>query len=436
MVATYARNALGRGRLAVAVVLLWAHFAWAQTTSQPVERIRLDPADEQETSTGIVNTEQSGLSVQPGEAWKKPATVGGINGQLSTGIGYDANVFRTERDIRNDFFWSLQPAGYLNGFFGKHSYLLGYEGDYAKYFEFSTEDFYDHRVLGNTRLDLTRKIDLLFEAHYWWGHDPRGSPGNRVFVVGNLDRWQDYLAKTELVIGREISRAQIIPSLELSGRRYTNNDQSIRDFDTHAARVRGRWRFTSRLYGLVEGGFANIDHLDTRNTLDRTETEFLLGVGWQATAKTSGEALFGILYRNFKEPVQTTSENPTWNIRVHWEPETYSKLTAFTERASEENAGGTGNFLADTFGVGWRHAFSERLQLDTALDYTVAKFDTFREDKYLGFDLTLTYEVTRWLDLGGTYQYLNRRSNIADINYDDHMLLLELRIDFEHTLTP
>ena len=213
--------------------------------------------------------------------------VRGITLRLSTGVGYDANVFRTERNIRDDFFWSLRPAASLNGVFSKHSYRLGYEGDYATYSDFGTEDFYDHRFLGDTRLDLTRKLDLVFGAQYWLGHDPRGSLGNRIIVPGDLDRWQEYRVKAELVVGREIARAQIIPWVEFSGMRYTNNGQSIRDFDRQDFRLRGRWRFTSRLYGLAEGGYANITHLDSRNTLDRTETDFLLGIGWQATAKTS-----------------------------------------------------------------------------------------------------------------------------------------------------
>jgi hypothetical protein len=351
-------------------------------------------------------------------------------------VGYDANVFRTERNTRDDFFWSLRPAVYLDGLFGKNSYRLGYEGDYAKYFDFSTEDFDDHRLFGDTRLDLNRKLNLVFGAQYLWAHDPRGSLGNRLIVPGDLDRWQEYRVKAEFIVGREITRAQIIPWVEFSGMRYTNNGQSIRDFDRQDFRLRGRWRFTPRLYGLAEGGYANITHLDSRNTLDRTETDLLLGFGWQATAKTSGEAMFGILNRNFEDPVRATSNSPTWDIRIYWTPKPYSKVTGYTRRSSEENAGGVGNYLADSYGALWRHAFTERLELDTSIDYTIAEFDTVREDKYVSFDVGLTYELNRWLDVGATYQYFNRRSNIPGINYDDHMFLLELRAGATHNLAP
>lgn len=436
MMANCANELLGCTRPAVAIVLLWANSAWAQGEQQPVQSIRLDVQEQHEVNPNAINTEQSTRSDTGADVQDQQGTLRGISLRLSTGIGYDDNVFRTESNTRNDYFWTVRPAAYLNGVFGKNLYTLGYEGNYATYTDYSTEDFYDHRLFGNTRLDLSRKTDLIFAAHYWWGHDPRGSLGNRLFVPGDLDQWEEYRFRAELVYGREITRAQIIPWVELSGRRYTNNGQSIRDFDRQDLRVRGRWRFNPRFYGLAEGGFANINHLDSRNTLDRTETEILLGFGWDATAKTSGEALFGILNRDFADATRATSNNLAWDIRVHWLPKPYSKVTAYTRRGSEENAGGVGNFLADTYGALWRHGFSERLVLDTAIDYTVADFDTPREDKYVTFDLGLTYELTRWLDIAATYQYLNRRSNIPGIDYDDNEILLELRAGTEYSFAP
>jgi hypothetical protein len=251
-----------------------------------------------------------------------------------------------------------------------------------------------------------------------------------------LDRWFGYAATAELVIGREIARAQIIPSVEFSGRRYLNNNQSIRDFDRQDARLRGSWRFTPKFYGIAEGGFANIDHLDSRNTLNRTETDFLVGFGWLATAKTSGEVLYGVLYRNYEDSTTPSNTNPTWDVRVHWEPKTYSKVTAYTRRASRENAGGVGNFLADSYGAIWRHGFNWRTILNTNIDYTIADFNSGREDKYVTFNLGLTYQLTNWLDAGATYEYLNRRSNIPGINYDDNRVLFELRAATDISMGP
>lgn len=434
MVAKRANPALVITRPAVAVALLWAACAWAQGEQQPVDSIRLDVQEQYDPNPNAVTTLQSTATAQPAVPAEAPGAFRDISISLTTGIGYDDNVFRTERDTKDDFFWVLQPRAYLNGLVGKHSYVLGYEGDYATYFNYGSEDFYDHRIFGNGTVDISRKLDLDLGAQYWWGHDPRGSLGNRIFVPGDLDTWQQYGFDASLVIGREITRAQIIPSVKLSGRRYTNNDQSIRDYDRQDYGLRGRWRFTDRLYGLAEFGYAVINHLDAGNLLDRTETQLLAGVGWQATAKTSGEAMFGILNRDFDNPLYGSSNNPTWDIRVHWAPKPYSKVTLYTDRSSEENAGGVGSFLADTYGVEWRHAFTQRLELNTGVDYTVAEYDSPRVDKYLGFDIRLTYGLTRWLDVSGVYRYLGRRSNVSGLDYDDQAVLLELTAGLEHNL--
>ena len=115
-------------------------------------------------------------------------------------------------------------------------------------------------------------------------------------------------------------------------------------------------------------------------------------------------------------------EGSRLDARIHWMPKPYSKVTAYTRRTSREDAsGGVGTFLADAFGARWRHAFTQRLELDTTLEYTVADYDSPRKDKYLRWDIGLTQSLTRWLDIGVSYQYLGRRSNTPGLDYDDQM---------------
>jgi len=423
-------------RPAVAIALLWANSAWAQVEQQavqPVQGIRLDLRDRPAHYSTAATVAEAGGSLQSAASDPRSGKPRALILRLATGIGYDANVFRTGQGTQSDAFWNLQPAILLNGSAGKHNFGVGYEGDYRKYFEFNTEDFFDHRIFANANLDLTRKVDVNLGGQLWWGHDPRGSMGARIVNPGDLDTWREYRVKAELVYGREITRAQIIPWVEYSGMRYLNNNQSIRDYDRQDYRVRGRWRFNPRFYGLVEGGFARVNHLNPNNDLDRNESGVLVGFGWQATAKTSGEVLVGLLDRDFDDPSRGNSRDLDWDARIHWMPKPYSKVTAYTRRTSREDAsGGVGTFLADAFGARWRHAFTQRLELDTTLEYTVADYDSPRKDKYLRWDIGLTQSLTRWLDIGVSYQYLGRRSNIPGLDYDDHMFLLELRAGMDH----
>ncbi len=72
--------------------------------------------------------------------------------------------------------------------------------------------------------------------------------------------------------------------------------------------------------------------------------------------------------------------------------------------------------------------------MNTDVDYTLAKYSTGRRDEYLGFQIGLTHNLTRWLDIGAQYRYSNRRSNISGINYDDNMILLKLTAGLDHGL--
>jgi hypothetical protein len=425
MMATYAKKLLDVFRPAVAIGLLWANSVCAQIENQQGQQVELRVTDEHASNGNPVKQRQPGAA--PGDSsGTGEGPLRGLSLGLSAGAGYDDNVFRTENNTRNDTFWLVRPAAYFDFAAGKHGFRLGYEGEYRHYTEHSTENFDDHLLFGTAGFDLSRRLDLNLGLRGHYGHDPRGSLGARLIVPGDLDKWFEYRASADFVIGRAISRAQIIPNIEFSGVRYLNNNQSIRDFDRQDARLRGIWRFNPRFYGIAEGGIANINHLDSRNTLDRTETDFLVGFGWQATAKTSGEALFGILYRDYTSAVNAQDSSPTWDIRVHWAPEPYSKLTAYTLRTSRENAGDVGNFLSDSYGLRWNHGFTRRLNLLSSIDYTVAEFNTLRRDNYVTFDIALTYQFTHWLGAGVSYQYLNRRSNIPGVDYDDQMFLIEL----------
>jgi len=433
MMATYAKKLLDVFRPAVAIALLWANSVCAQIETQAGQPVELRVGQEYATNRDPANQGQQGAQDRDSSG-RGGGPLRGITLRLSTGVGYDDNVFRMTNNTRSDTFWLVRPAAYFDFAAGKHGFRLGYEGEYARYTEHSTEDFNDHRLFATAGFDLTRKLDLNLGLQGYYGHDPRGSLGSRLIVPGDLDRWFEYRASADLVIGRAITRAQIIPSIEFSGVRYLNNNQSIRDFDRQDVRLRGSWRFNPRFYGIAEGGLANINHLDSRNTLDRTETDFLVGFGWQATAKTSGEALFGILYRDYSNAVNADNSSPTWDIRVHWAPKTYSKFTAYTRRSSRENAGDVGNFLADSYGLRWTHGFTRRISLVTSIDYTAADFNTSREDEYLTFDLGLTYQFTRWLGAGVSYQYLNRRSTLPGIDYDDQRYLLEVTVGMDRVL--
>jgi hypothetical protein len=435
MWAISAKFLLGIIRLAVAITLLSADFAWAQSTQPVTQAVDTQATEQYNANPSAVETVRAGEKVVAYDVGNESGPLRGITLALSAGIGYDDNVFRTESNTRDDFFWSVRPSVYFNSGFGRHAFRLGYEAVLIRYTEFDNQDYTDQRVLADAALDLTRKLNLNLIGELRWGHDQRGGIGTCLVCSPTPDTWRAYRVGADLVIGRAISRAQITPRIEYSGIRYDNNGQSFRDFDRQDYRLRGRWRFSPRLSAIAEGGYATVDHLDPNNDLDRTEATLLGGVGWEATAKTSGEILIGTLVQEFDNPAEASSTHFNWDVRVHWAPKPYSKVTLFTSRRTQEDAaGGVGHFLADTFGIGWRHAFSERLVTDSNVDYTLAKYSTGRQDGYLAFQVGLTYKLVRWLDFGAHYRYLNRRSNIPGINYDDNMILLKLTAGLEHGL--
>jgi hypothetical protein len=160
-----------------------------------------------------VETVRAGEKVVAYDVGNESGPLRGITLALSAGIGYDDNVFRTESNTRDDFFWSVRPSVYLNSGFGRHAFRLGYEAVLIRYTEFDNQDYTDQRVLADAALDLTRKLNLNLIGELRWGHDQRGGIGTCLVCSPTPDTWRAYRVGADLVIGRAISRAQITPRI-------------------------------------------------------------------------------------------------------------------------------------------------------------------------------------------------------------------------------
>ena len=349
---------------------------------------------------------------------------------------FDNNIRRTNTGQLRDTLLILKPQALLQTSFGKHKFILGAEGTLARYEQFGSEDYRDFKLNGEGTLDLSRRFNIKPKASVTWGHDPRGSTLGRLVGSNEPDLWRRHDLDVDLVFGRSISRAQLTWSIGLNGTRYLNNNQSIRDIDTAKTRLKGRWRFGHRLSVVGELGRQDTKHVDPTSTLDDETTDFLIGIAWEATAKTTGEVKFGKIYKAFVDPSQTDFSGNSWDARVNWEPKPYSKFTGYSSRSVQESAQpGGGSTTSDLFGLRWQHGFTERLSLKAGSELTTSAFGGGRDDDEINLDVGLAYQLTRWLQVEGGYSQSERKSTIPGVGYDAQVWMLNLTTDFAHKFT-
>ena len=103
-----------------------------------------------------------------------------------------------------------------------------------------------------------------------------------------------------------------------------------------------------------------------------------------------------------------------------WNPKTYSTFDLSLAHEPNETDG-TGSYIRATGGLlTWNHEWSSRFVHDANFGYSKEKFvglGTTRSDNLYSAGAGIAYQVFDWLNIGLSYNYSLRKSNVANASY-------------------
>jgi hypothetical protein len=360
----------------------------------------------------------------------------GLTLALTSGLRFTDNAFNTNRLEQREVIMVMSPSIFLDGHVGRHDVQLGYEADIERYPRFPRENQLNHDFTANADLDISRRLQSRIETGLQFGTDKRGELDTRPDIFDEPDRWREHHASGQITLGRRIAQAQIGLEYGVRGTRYLNNNQSARDFDERDLLVTGRYNLGSRYSIVTDLSGAWIDYLDPLSDLDAREYVALVGVEWEATAKTSGSVKMGYRHRNFHSAQRPSLDGFTWDASINWEPKTYSRVSAYSSRSvSEGSFNGTdqsGLSTTDTTGVMWRHGLTERLTFEARAERAVSSFDGGGEDEFMNYAAGMRYRMNRWIDLFGDWDFRSRSSNVERVDYETSSVFIGLDARWNH----
>ena len=275
------------------------------------------------------------------------------------------------------------------------------------------------------------------ESSLQFGTDRAGDIGTRPTAGDEPDRWRAHRLGGEMILGRRIAPAQIGAGYESSGFRYLNNNQQVRNFDQRDRRLSGRYNLGAKYAVLSNLSVAWIDYADPGSTLDAREYSGLIGVEWEATAKTSGSIMIGLRHRDFESPARPSNGGFTWDARLTWAPKTYSQFTVYSSRSVSEGGfsttgGGSSVTITDTSGLRWRHGLSERTTFEASVERSLS--DTGgADDEYMSYGAGLRYRLNRWVAVFGDWNYHSRGSPVSGSDFEVGSVFLGLDVSLEHS---
>ncbi len=345
-------------------------------------------------------------------------------------FGYDDNLTLSNSQQIDSTFTVISP-GLRVEIPGNRSFLaVSYEGELGAYHDSSLDDFDDHKFRAEYRYDPTARTGIDMYAEYRKAHDQRGTgarQGDQGLIDLEPDEYDAFGFGGRWAYGAVGAQGRIELEAGKVDLEYQNNREFTRFRDREDLFWGGTfyWRIAPKTSALVQYQWADIDY-DSIG-LDSEETRYLVGVTWEATAKTSGTVKFGRLDKDFDDPAREDYNGATWEAEISWSPKTYSVFTLAASRETDETDGFGDFVLREDVTLAWRHNWSDRFR--TVVDIGIGDDDhrsNIRKDDLFFWGLAARWQFNRYFQLGAGVKYFERDSVQQEFDFDRYLYLISL----------
>ncbi len=355
---------------------------------------------------------------------------------LGLSIGYDDNITRSSIYEQSSWFYIISPAIRVE-IPSDHS-VLAFTGavDIYRYIDSETDNREPWFLRADWVWDISTRQDLNLFAQYGEGADQRGT-GRRQGDIGliplPLDEWERIDYGGTWRYGAIGARGKL--DLDAGGSKLTYTNYRNLPGDRPGTTKLDRdwwytgatfyWRVAPKTSVLANVHYTDIDYKVADN--DSTETAWMLGVTWEASARTSGRISYGDQKKKFDNPEYGDYSGPTWLASIDWRPRTYSVFTLTTTRNTQEPDGNAQYVVRQDISLAWVHNWATRF--GTMVDVGYGEDDyrpNVRTDNLFYWSVGAHYSFNQHFRLGASIQGYDRSSDEREFDYTRNLYLLTL----------
>lgn len=383
------------------------------------------------------------LALQP-----EPATIDmdpyAATPTLNLGASHDSNIYSAPTGEVDSGIFTVNPVLIARDEDGDefNQILLSVTGGF--YDNDSDDNYTDYATGFSGNYMLADNISTALGLRYTQGHDPRGSGGTigcaaTATCPTEPDVYNDAIVSLAGTLGTEESRGRVTADADFDAKRYTTNGArtQFREYDRAGTGVKFAWRVGGKTDAVLE---VNLDDYDYSvdpavtvaapgGTLDSTNLEYLLGVEWEVSGKTTGYAKVGQQEKEFDSAARTDGDDAAWRAGLTWTPSKQTTLDASVFNRFDETDG-TGDFASTTgYQLYLARVINERFEpylsaVSTTKDYE--SVTVLRSDDNTNYTLGLNYKFRRWAVLGLSYSTTENDSTDATgaLDYDRDVIAL------------
>jgi hypothetical protein len=341
------------------------------------------------------------------------------------------NIYSRPSNTKSANITVLAPKVKLEAKTGPHTFDATYRVEHGSYSGVSSANYTDQGLTGNAMWVFSGRSGLKLTAEYLQGHDDQGATPGTGAGHANPDKWHQTSFGGVAGYGAEGAQGRIEVEAGLINKRFDNflldnagnPDNAKRDRDDAKLGATFFWRIMPKTQLLFQAIQTKYDYKQASfagwTTLDSTDRKYLVGVTWEAAAKTTGIFKIGHFKKDFDDSSLSDYSATGWEGIVKWSPLTYSNFDFMVAKSPSEST--VGNSSIDSrYGATWNHAWSSRFS--SVLSYSNLKTEyqglvAAQTDKTDTVGLKLNYQWTRNVKIGAGYDWTDKTSNNPTMEY-------------------
>jgi hypothetical protein len=355
---------------------------------------------------------------------------------------YNDNIFATTNNRVGRFITVVNPRVDLRSNWNNHMLNLFATGSFGFYHGASAENFQDFSFGANGRLDIQRNWNVYGGASFSRRHEERGTPNDLVGREPN--RFSDtavnlgYYQKFNRFFVRLDGRWQNLAytnnkTLNLAG--IINNENRNRNEFTESLRL--GYEFLEGTEVWIQGGLNQRRYESRFDNLgfERSSAGWEVVVG--ATVDLGGitqlEGFGGFRAQDYRDARLGEIRGAMFGLSGTWNPYQPLLIKPYVKRTIEEtNFGGYSGYWSTVLGVNVDYRLRPNIRVNAGAAYG---FDDYRlnnavpgtparNDRILALEIGVQYRPTENFFVGPTYQYTNRDSNLAGLDFGRNIFML------------
>lgn len=321
---------------------------------------------------------------------------------LELSESYDDN-FRETSNEDSSWITTISPTFVLAAQDRLNVYKLTYNFSSDIFHSSHDDNNTDHHLDADAHMEFNARNRLDLNAGYDRVEEVAGTE-----TSGINDKYHTYNIGGVYGFGAQSATMNFELGANHEWKRYDNDGTINKDLERDTTSLSGTafYRIGAKTRALVEVRYNDYDYKLATSTLDSDSMAYLVGVTWDATAKTSGSAKIGYEDKDFDSAAREDVDNTMWEVGVTWQPRSYSSFTLNTRRGTDEGSQGAEDYIETTrTSLGWNHDWSSYISTEASYAFTDEEYENGREDETDEFALGLNYELRRWVSVGVGYKY-------------------------------